>query len=164
MKREVTLEVIYPFPPDRVWRALTDSRVLARWLMPNDFQPRLGHQFQFEGKAGGAAIETIDCEVIELQPPSRLSYTWQSSVDGVLSVVTWVLEPVAEGTRLRMEHREAHGATTAAEAWEDRLVRLRIEISQASRCPIGDRGPVGRGTWRTNSNSSGARGSWPRAA
>jgi uncharacterized protein YndB with AHSA1/START domain len=164
MKREVKLEVIYPFPPDRVWRALTDSRVLTRWLMTNDFEPRLGHRFHFEGKPGGAALETIDCEVIELQPPHRLSYTWQSSVDGVLSVVTWVLEPVAEGTRLRMEHREAHGATTAAEAWEDRLVRLRTEISQAARSPIGDRGRVGGGTWRTSSNSSGARGSWRHAA
>jgi uncharacterized protein YndB with AHSA1/START domain len=163
MKREVRLEVIYLFPPDRVWSALTDSRVLARWLMPNDFQPQLGHRFHFMGKHGGTVLETIECEVIELQPPHRLSYTWRSSTDQVLSVVTWVLEPVAEGTRLRMEHREAHGATTAAEAWEDRLVRFRTEISQAARSPIGSRGRVGRGTWRPSSNSSGAPGSWRRS-
>ena len=47
MKREVTLEVIYPYPPDRVWRALTDRRVLAQWLLPNDFEPRVGHRFHF---------------------------------------------------------------------------------------------------------------------
>ena len=28
-----------PFPPERVWRALTDSVLIADWLMPNDFLP-----------------------------------------------------------------------------------------------------------------------------
>jgi uncharacterized protein YndB with AHSA1/START domain len=30
-----------------VWRALTDSDLLARWLMPNDFRPVPGHRFSF---------------------------------------------------------------------------------------------------------------------
>ena len=47
MKRNIMIEAFYPFPPERVWKALTDSRALAGWLMPNDFQPRVGHRFQF---------------------------------------------------------------------------------------------------------------------
>ncbi len=47
MRREIRLDIIYPHPPERIWKALTDSRSLAKWLMPNDFQPRLGHRFRF---------------------------------------------------------------------------------------------------------------------
>jgi uncharacterized protein YndB with AHSA1/START domain len=158
------MEVVYPYPPERVWRALTDSRILAKWLLPNDFEPRLGHRFHFVGKAAGAARETIQCEVIELQPPHRLSYTWLSSSDPVLTVVTWVLETVAEGTRLRLEHRDAHNVTPAAEAWEVRLVRLQAEISQASVFSIDNRDRAGRRVWRTSSSSGGTHGSWQRAA
>ncbi len=34
-------------PPDQVWQALTDPDLLARWLMPNDFRPAVGHRFTF---------------------------------------------------------------------------------------------------------------------
>ena len=34
-------------PVEQVWRALTDPDLLARWLMPNDFKPVVGHQFTF---------------------------------------------------------------------------------------------------------------------
>ena len=37
----------FPHPPDKVWRALTDPELLGAWLMPNDFQARVGHRFTF---------------------------------------------------------------------------------------------------------------------
>ena len=30
-----------------MWHALTYLHLLARWLMPNDFPPAVGHQFTF---------------------------------------------------------------------------------------------------------------------
>jgi uncharacterized protein YndB with AHSA1/START domain len=47
MKRNVRIERFYPFPPERVFQSLTDPALLTQWLMENDFQPRLGHKFQF---------------------------------------------------------------------------------------------------------------------
>lgn len=44
---DITVEAVYPHPPARVWRALTDPDELESWLMENDFQPRVGHRFQF---------------------------------------------------------------------------------------------------------------------
>src|SRR5260221_7069986 len=105
MKRGVSLEIIYPCPPHRVWEALIDSRALAEWLMPNTFQPLLGHQFQFVGPQEESSAQVIECEVTELEPPLRLSYTWQEPDSSRPSIVTWVLEPVARGTRLRLTHR-----------------------------------------------------------
>ena len=47
----IVLEVEYPHPIERVWRALTDAKALGRWLMPNDFVPQVGHEFTFRTTA-----------------------------------------------------------------------------------------------------------------
>ncbi len=59
-------EVVYPHPPRRVWRALTDSAALARWLMPNDFAPRVGHRFSFRVEPRYGRSGVVACEVVEL--------------------------------------------------------------------------------------------------
>ena len=46
MGRTIEKDVWYPHPPARVWMALTDRDALARWLMPNDFEPRVGREFK----------------------------------------------------------------------------------------------------------------------
>ena len=98
----IRVEATYPHPPERVWRALTDPQAIAEWLMPNDFQPRLGHRFQFRVANAKGWSGVVDCEVTELTPPSRLAYTWAS--DKVDTRVTWTLEPSKDGTRLVLEH------------------------------------------------------------
>ncbi len=77
MIETIRIEVIYPYPPERVWRALTESAALAEWLMPNDFQPKRGHKFQFRWKPTADWRGIVDCEVIEFDEPKRLTYTWQ---------------------------------------------------------------------------------------
>jgi uncharacterized protein YndB with AHSA1/START domain len=107
-KRDLKFEVTYPYPPENVWRALTDPQAIAQWLMKNNFEPRLGHKFQFrvEPKPRGWS-GIVDCEILHLDPPRLLAYSWCGS--GINTVVTWTLEPVAEGTRLRLEHRGFRG-------------------------------------------------------
>src|SRR5437868_2888446 len=98
MRREVRLEVIYPHPPERVWKALTDPGALAKWLMPNDFLPRLGHRFRFVQKTpGNPKREVVQCEVVELEAPHRLAYTWRSDPNSTPELVCWTLEPVEAG-------------------------------------------------------------------
>jgi uncharacterized protein YndB with AHSA1/START domain len=103
MSRDLMFEVAYNHPPERVWRALTNSRAVAQWLMKNDFAPRIGHKFQFrvEPKPRGWT-GIVNCEVLEIDPPRRLAYSWCGS--GIDTVVVWTLEPVAEGTKVRLEH------------------------------------------------------------
>jgi uncharacterized protein YndB with AHSA1/START domain len=131
MNGVVILERIYPYPVERVWRALTDSRALAQWLMPNDFEPRLGHKFCFVGEPRGAGREVIECEVIELKRPTRLSYTWRDPSGRPLSIVTWTLMAVAEGTCLRLEHRESD--TAVAGDWDGPLVALETFLGDIQR-------------------------------
>jgi uncharacterized protein YndB with AHSA1/START domain len=43
----ISREYDLPHPPEKVWRALTESELLAAWLMANDMQPLIGHSFTF---------------------------------------------------------------------------------------------------------------------
>ena len=47
MKNALIYERFLKHPPERVWKALTDRGWLAEWYMPDDFQPVVGHRFQF---------------------------------------------------------------------------------------------------------------------
>jgi len=107
MQRDLRFEVVYPHAIEKVWRALTDSRAIAQWLMENDFEPRLGRKFQFRSKPQPGWDGTSHCEVIELDPPRRIAYTWRGGpIDTVLRIT---LEPVAGGTRLVLEHTGFRG-------------------------------------------------------
>lgn len=107
MKRNLKFEVTYAHPPERVWRAITDAKAIAAWLMPNDFEPRVGHKFQFRTKPQPGWDGIVHCEVLECDPPRRLSYSWKSSA--LDTVLTMALEPVAGGTKLVLEQTGFRG-------------------------------------------------------
>lgn len=100
MKRELRLEYVYPHPPEKVWRALTDSKAIAEWLMPNDFEPRVGHKFQLRTDPQPGFDGIVHCEVLEIDEPRRLSYSWKGGP--IDTVLTFTLEPVPDGTRLKV--------------------------------------------------------------
>lgn len=94
--RSVTVEREVPFPPEKVWRALTQPELIADWLMDNDFRAEAGHKFTLSGEWG-----SVDCAVRDIEPYRSLSYSWTAF--GLDSVVTWTLTPTSGGTHLRME-------------------------------------------------------------
>jgi uncharacterized protein YndB with AHSA1/START domain len=97
----VVLERDMPHAPEKVWRALTTGALIEDWLMANDFEPRVGHRFTLRTEPVGGWNGQIDCEVLAVEPPQTLSYTWASM--GLESVVTFTVTPTAAGARLRME-------------------------------------------------------------
>ena len=107
MKADIDATVVYPHPPDRVWAALTSSEALAAWLMPNDFEARAGHQFTFRTRPAPGFDGIVHCQVLELDPPSRMVWSWRGgSID---TTVTFTLTPDGAGTRLRMHQVGFHG-------------------------------------------------------
>ena len=104
MTSTLVFKAQYPHAPERVWQALTQPKALAAWLMDNNFEPCIGHHFQFK-EASLPGLETvIDCEVIALEPPTRLVYTWKASGMPIPSLVTWMLTPIEGGTQLQLHH------------------------------------------------------------
>jgi len=69
--------------------------------MKNDFQPVVGHRFSFRATPVPNWNGVVDCEVLVVEPNSRLSYSWGSM--GMESVVAWTLTPTKDGTHVRME-------------------------------------------------------------
>lgn len=114
MSQAVDLEVFYPYPPERVWQVLTDRRALAAWMMENDFTPKLGHKFRFYSHPLPGLTTTIQCEVVELEEPTRLGYTWQESPTVEPSLVIWTLTTVTGGTQLRLKHYQRSYVTAVA--------------------------------------------------
>ena len=94
--RSVVIEREVPYPPEKIWRALTQPHLIEEWLMKNDFQPVVDHRFRLTADWGG-----VDCRVMAVEPNKTLAYTWEAM--GLESVVTWTLTPASTGTHLRME-------------------------------------------------------------
>jgi uncharacterized protein YndB with AHSA1/START domain len=109
--RDIVVEGDLPHAPEIVWQTLTNTELLSRWLMPNDFQPVVGKQFTFQTKPMGDWDGVVHCEVLEVVLNRKLVYSWKGGSDRNVkygsrldSVVTWTLTPVAGGTRLRLVH------------------------------------------------------------
>jgi uncharacterized protein YndB with AHSA1/START domain len=94
--RSVVMEREVAFPPEKIWRALTQPHLIAEWLMKNDFLPAKDHRFTLRGDWG-----SVDCKVLAVEPHKVLSYTWDAM--GLESIVTWTLTPTSAGTHLRVE-------------------------------------------------------------
>jgi uncharacterized protein YndB with AHSA1/START domain len=100
--RTLVIEKTFAHPPEKLWRALTESRLVAQWLMKNDFEPVVGRKFQLRSDPVPNWNGIIDCEVLIVDPLKRLSYSWGTL--GLGSVVLFTLTPAETGTHLRMEH------------------------------------------------------------
>jgi uncharacterized protein YndB with AHSA1/START domain len=92
----VVVERDIPFPPEKIWRALTQPHLIAEWLMRNDFNPVVNHRFDLRADWG-----SVDCQVLVVEPDKTLSYSWNAM--GVETVVVWTLVPTNGGTLVRME-------------------------------------------------------------
>jgi uncharacterized protein YndB with AHSA1/START domain len=100
--RTLVIERVFPHPPEKLWRALTESSLLGQWLLQNDFEPVVGHKFHFRNQPVPNWDGVIDCEVLAVEPLKQLSYSWTAL--GLRSVVLFILSPAEGGTHLRMEH------------------------------------------------------------
>jgi uncharacterized protein YndB with AHSA1/START domain len=101
----------YPHPPAKVWRALTDPDLLALWSMrPEGFSLEVGARFKFYGKANSHWRGYVECQMLEVQAPARLRYSWIGDDQGEELIVSYTLEPLASGTRLTLLHSGFKGA------------------------------------------------------
>jgi uncharacterized protein YndB with AHSA1/START domain len=101
--RSIGMEFDLPHPPEKVWRALTERALLAKWLMTTDMKLAVGQSFIFETQATPGWDGVVHCEMKEIEQHTRLRYSWASL--GLDTVITWTLAPTSTGgTLLRLEH------------------------------------------------------------
>ena len=136
---EVVLTFELPHAPKKVWRALTEPDLLARWLMKTDLQPTVGHEFRFTREPLPHWDGVVNCQILEVDEPRFISYTWRAL--GVDTVVSFTLEATSTGTRLRLgqtgfeaSHKQAIGG--ARSGWKhmagEALFKVLAELGDES--------------------------------
>jgi uncharacterized protein YndB with AHSA1/START domain len=106
MKLNVLLVEDFPHPVEKVWRSLTNPEALRVWLMDNDFEPRIGRRFILRGRDVPAGWRGwIECEVLEINSPHRMVWSWSSNEGDVPSRLQFDLQELEGGaTRLTLRH------------------------------------------------------------
>lgn len=114
----------YPHAPAKVWRALTDPALIPLWTAagaggrPDGFAATAGTKFRFVAKPKPGWNGVVDCEVLEVNEPSLLRYSWTGGDGGGdVTEVAYRLEPHAGGTRFTYEHTGFAGIGGAFMAW-----------------------------------------------
>jgi uncharacterized protein YndB with AHSA1/START domain len=102
---DLSFEMHYAHPVEKVWRALTTSEALERWLMPNDFEPEVGRActFRFCPEEGGEE-SLVHVTVEALDPPRFMQWRWRNEEEAEATTVTFELTPSDGGTLLRLRH------------------------------------------------------------
>lgn len=105
MKTEpVTKEVIINAPVSRVWKAVTDKNEMKNWYFDlKEFNPEVGFEFRFYGGPPERQYLHI-CEITEVIPEKKLTYSWRYDGFPGKSFVTFELFDEGENTRLKLTH------------------------------------------------------------
>jgi len=143
MQTEIRNQWIYEQIPNEVWGYFTQAELIALWLMPNNFKPILGHEFQFQTKP----IPSLDldgifyCKVLEIVYLKKLSYTWRGgSGNGIFTldtVVEWNFEPYEKGTKLSLKHSGFKDAnfsifTGMTDGWQKNVEKMQNHLNSNS--------------------------------
>ena len=106
MKLDLNLTEHFTEPIEQVWHAITDSQMLALWLMENNFEARVGARFvlrRLDPPRGWRGW--VECEVLELQKPNRMVWSWSDGAEqGEPTRVIFELCTEDTGTRLTIRH------------------------------------------------------------
>ena len=113
-------------PPAGVWRALTDSAELPRWLAPGHIEPWPGGAARLDFADSGTVI---DSQVSAYEEGRLLEYSW-SAPGEPLRPVRWRIEPHAGGTRLMLTLKApaSEDAGRACAGWEAHLEMLEAAL------------------------------------
>ena len=107
---EIHLVRDYPHSPGKVWRAVTDPALIPLWTATGaggrteGFATVVGTKFQFIGKPKPGWNGVVDCEVLEVDAPSLLRWSWTDTSTGDTTQVVYRIEPHDGGTRFSYEH------------------------------------------------------------
>lgn len=108
---EYTVVRDYPYPIAEVWAVLTEPEQVAQWTTtgrggrPEGFAAVPGTRFRFVGKPTMGWAGVVYCQVIDVDAPRSMHYTWKGDQDtDDITDVTYLLEETPGGTRFTWRH------------------------------------------------------------
>jgi len=108
----VTLEIFIAAPRERIFQAITDPEQAAQWWGRKDqyyfnhfdMDVRVGGKWSTTGTSPKRGDLAVHGEFLEVDPPSRLAYTWSSSWMPAVTKVLWEFDSQSNGTLVRLTH------------------------------------------------------------
>jgi uncharacterized protein YndB with AHSA1/START domain len=101
--REIRIERIFNAPRDRVWKALTDPKLLAQWwgrgnkLVIEKFELERGGHWRFV-EHGPEGVHGFEGRFSEIAPPEKVVQTFEwDGMPGHVSLETITLEDLGDG-------------------------------------------------------------------
>lgn len=113
--RPYSIERVYDAPLSKVWKAITDKNDMKQWYFDlSEFKAEPGFRFSFSGKGSKGELYVHHCEVKEVIPEKKLSYSWTYENVSGYSLVTFELFKEGNKTRLKLTHEgiESFGSTS----------------------------------------------------
>jgi uncharacterized protein YndB with AHSA1/START domain len=132
MKKSINLEMDYDHSIEKVWNALTNKDALSKWLMPNNMEPVLGNKFQFTTKAYPGFDGTVECEVLKVEAPNVLVYSWSGG--GLKdTIVKFELTSNGNKTHMKFTHSGFEGFMNnliakriLARGWRRKILKIQL--------------------------------------
>ena len=143
MQTEIKHQWIYEQSQNEIWEYLTQSELIALWLMPNNFKAVAGHEFEFRTNP----IPSLElsgifyCKVLEIVPLKKLTYSWKGGPsEGIITldtIVEWRLEQQDNGTRLNLKHsgfKEQNYSilTGMTDGWQKNIQKMRNHLNSSN--------------------------------
>ncbi|HTH57445.1 MAG TPA: SRPBCC domain-containing protein [Cyclobacteriaceae bacterium] len=142
MEKEIKQTWFFKQSAREVWDYLTKPELMEQWLMKSDFKPIAGHKFcfMFVSKPEGKYDGVVHCEVLEVKPFTRLSYSWNGSTQdksrNYNSTVVWTLVPKTSGTELQLQHdgfTVLEDILTHTSGWSSCVKKLEAQINSSKK-------------------------------
>lgn len=113
----IKLEKLYNASPAKIWNALTDNEALKKWYFPLEkFEAKVGFKFSFYGGEEDDKQYLHECEITELIPLKKITYSWKYVGLEGNSFVSWEIYPQQNGALVVLTH---HGVETFANNGKD---------------------------------------------
>ena len=99
------VEQTYNAPPEKVWRAITNSEEMKQWYFNiPDFVPEIGFEFNFVGGPDESRQYKHLCKIVEVVKGKKLAYSWRYDGYEGNSKVRFELFPEGQQTKLKLTH------------------------------------------------------------
>jgi uncharacterized protein YndB with AHSA1/START domain len=103
----IVIEQMLNAPVSKVWSAITDKDEMEIWYFDlKEFKAEPGFQFEFAGGPSPERQYVHHCEITEVIPESKLTYSWSYNGYAGRSYVSFELFPKEEQTLIRLTHSE----------------------------------------------------------